>query len=246
MSRLHWWEGRSEQAERHAALAVEALSGTPTAELAMAYSNRAQLCMLRGDVEGTRSWSERCFEVLDQLPESDQAIAVSVHALNNLGTTEFSAGDRGEGRRMIEASLERALKDGLLEHAARAYCNLGSGSVVQHDAATAQRYLAEGIDYCRHHDLDAWALYLEGWQAQVHLDAGNYAAARRVAEALVRRPGMAPISLVTPLTVVARVLIRTGRDGWRELLDRAVELAETARELQRIGPVVAALGEAAW
>jgi DNA-binding CsgD family transcriptional regulator len=30
------------------------------------------------------------------------------------------------------------------------------------------------------------------------------------------------------------------------LLDRAVELAETARELQRIAPVVATLGEAAW
>ena len=106
--------------------------------------------------------------------------------------------------------------------------------------------LTEGIDYCHDHDLDAWALYLEGWQAQLHLDRGDFAAARRVAEALVRRPRIAPISLVTPLTVAARVLIRTGSDGWGRLLDRAVELAETARELQRIGPVVAAMGEAAW
>ncbi len=246
MSRLHWWEGRSEQAERHAALAVEALSGTECTELAMAYSNRAQLCMLRGDLAGTRTWSARCFEVLSRLPQSEQANAVSVHALNNLGTTEFSVGNRDEGRRMIEASLERALTDGLLEHAARAYCNLGSGSVVQHDAARAQRYLTEGIEYCHDHDLDAWALYLEGWQAQLHLDRGDFAAARRVAEALVRRPRIAPISLVTPLTVAARVLVRTGSDGWGRLLDRAVELAETARELQRIGPVVAAMGEAAW
>ena len=68
-------------------------------ELAMAYSNRAQLCMLRGDLAGTRTWSARCFEVLSRLPQSEQATAVSVHALNNLGTTEFSVGNRDEGRR---------------------------------------------------------------------------------------------------------------------------------------------------
>jgi len=246
MSRLHWWEGRSEQAERHAALAVEALSAARSPELAMAYSNRAQLCMLRGDLEGTQGWTERCFEVLAELPESDQTMAVSVHALNNLGTAEFGIGERDRGRRMIETSLERALAAGLLEHAARAYCNLGSGSVMQHDSGTARRYLVEGIDYCREHDLDAWGLYLEGWQAQLYLDCGDFKAALRAAEALIRRHGIAPISLVTPLTVAARVLVRTGADGWRPLLDRAVELAETARELQRIGPVVAALGEAAW
>jgi DNA-binding CsgD family transcriptional regulator/tetratricopeptide (TPR) repeat protein len=246
MSRLHWWEGRSERAEHHAALAVEALSAVRSPELAMAYSNRAQLCMLRGDLEGTRRWTQHCFDVLAELPESDQTMAVRVHALNNLGTAEYGTGDREHGRRMIEASLEQALAAGLLEHAARAYCNLGSGSMMQHDAATAERYLVEGIDYCREHDLDAWGLYLEGWRAQLHLDRGDFLAALRRAEALVRRPGIAPISLVTPLTVAARVLLRTGRDGWRPLLDKAVELADTARELQRIGPVVAALGEAAW
>ena len=59
LSRLNWWAGRNDVAEQQAVLAVETLSGSDSIELAMAYSNVAQLRMLSSDLGGTRSWGAR-------------------------------------------------------------------------------------------------------------------------------------------------------------------------------------------
>nr|WP_277349496.1 helix-turn-helix transcriptional regulator [Streptomyces sp. S3(2020)] len=48
------------------------------------------------------------------------------------------------------------------------------------------------------------------------------------------------------LTVLARVRTRCGRPGAAELLTEAWQIAVRTRELQRTGPVAAALAEAAW
>jgi DNA-binding CsgD family transcriptional regulator len=245
LSRLHWWNGHSEPAERHAVLAVEALDGTGSVELAMAYSNRAQLCMLRRDLEGTRLWAARCIDLLALLPDSEQAAETTMHVLNNLGTAEFVSGHREPGRRMLEDSLARALAAGLVEHAARAYCNIAESAVLARDRA-AQAYLDAGIEYCVERDLDAWVHFLQGWQAHFLLDRGDLEAARHRADDVVRRAGDSGPYLVVPLTVLARVRIRTGDPGWRAPLDRAGTLAEQAREFQLLGLVVVALGEAGW
>ena len=246
LARMHWWAGRSEAAERHAALAVDALAGTESVELAMAYSNRSQLCMLRGDLEGTRSWARRALDLLGRRPSGAERTEVSVHVLNNLGTAEITAGDVGAGRQMVNSSLEQALAAGLQEHAARAYCNLATSAVLQREHAEARSRLDDGLDYCFERDLDAWWLYLLGWKAQMLLDRGDAAGAISWAQSVVRRPGVAPISVMLPLTVIARGRARLGQDGWQAPLERAAELAETSRELQRLGFVVAARCEVAW
>ncbi len=246
LSRLYWWAGQSEPGERHAALAVEGLSGTDSVELALAYSNRAQRSMLRGDLEDTRRWAAASLNVLDRLPGSDARAGALSHVLNNLGTAEMLAGNAQEGRRMLVASLEGAFAAGAEEHAARAYVNLVSASVLNREHGQVETYLRDGLEYCFDHDLDAWWLYLQGWQAQMLLDLGDLGGARRAAEAVLRRPDVAPINVLLPLTVLARVHARAGGDGWREPADRAAAMAESMRELQRTAPVLAARAEAAW
>ena len=56
LSRLHWFHGQNAEAERFAAEAVEQLEQLPPGpELAMAFSNRAQLAMLASDYRGRGS-----------------------------------------------------------------------------------------------------------------------------------------------------------------------------------------------
>ncbi|GAA2479619.1 ATP-binding protein [Terrabacter carboxydivorans] len=246
LSRLSWFAGRKDDAEAQAAIAIDVLEGSASFELALAYSNRAQLRMLATDLAGTREWAHRTLDLADRLDDGAGRTEVRVHALNNLGTIEMAAGDFVSGSVMLTDSLQQARASDLHEHAARAYCNLASSAVLQRRHEDARRYFREGIEYCSDRDLDSWTLYLEGWQAQLDLDSGHLAAARDQAESLLRHPDIASVGEVEPLVALAHVRGRVGDAGADELLDRAWSLAWGMQELQRVAPVVAVRCEFAW
>jgi DNA-binding CsgD family transcriptional regulator len=246
LSRLYWFAGRNQLAERHAALAIEALAGADSVPLAMAYSNMAQLRMLDSDVVGTRQWAGRTLELLDRLEGGPAAAEVRVHVLVSLGTVEMVGGDTAEGMRLVTDSLARAEAADLHEHAARAHCNLASTAVIQHRHAAAAAALADGIAYCQERDLDSWRIYMVGWRSALLMHRGELRAAGTCAERMLRHPAGGPVSEIVPLTVLARVRARTGRGDWQEPLDRAGTLARGAGEPQRLGPVAGARCEIAW
>ena len=137
LSRLHWFQGENAEAERFAAEAVEQLEPLPAGpELAMAFSNRAQLCMLASDTaRGARLGRsrDRARRVArrggDRHPRAQQRRRRGVR-------------ERAPGRpRALEHSLAMAKAAGYEEHVARAYCNLGldSGSSVKQHAAARRR-----------------------------------------------------------------------------------------------------------
>jgi DNA-binding CsgD family transcriptional regulator len=245
LSRLNYFAGQGDLAEDHARRAVEALAGTDSIELVMAYSNMAQLRMLGDDVVGTRRWARQALDVLARLPAGADREAADVHIHVNLGTAEAASGDAA-GRTMLLETAERARARGLDEHAARAYTNLTVLAVGQRRYADAAAALAAGLDYCVERDLDAWTLYLRGWRADLHLGRGDPEAAQAEALATLRHPDLAPVSRILPLTVLARVRARRGRDDWAEPLAEATTLADRTGELQRISPVTAARCEIAW
>jgi DNA-binding CsgD family transcriptional regulator len=242
LSRLAWFSGDNATAEDEAARAVALLEGLePGPELAMAYSNVAQLRMLAGDVEGTRAWGERAIALAEQLGEAE----IRVHALNNVGTAVLVAGDPA-GAGPLQASLDLALDLGLEEHVARAHTNLAAGHAGLRAYDDAERHLDAGIAYCVEHDLDAWRLYMLGHSARCALDRGGWDAAADAAAAVLAHPGVAVPSRVAPLTVLGRLRARRGDpDPWTPL-DEALALARGAGELQRLGPVAAARAEARW
>ena len=244
-SRLQWFAGRNDEAREYADRAVELLDATGTVEQALALSNRTQLAMLATRLVPTRKWGERTFAVLDALPAGIGHDEVRVHALNNLGTIEVAAGDLGAGVRMLEESLTGARAANLQEHAARAYCNLGSTAVVQRRHDDALRWLDEGITYCTDRDLDSWTVYLLALRSRLHLNRWEETAARTDA-AEVLRWGTSSVGLLDPLLVGALLDIRTGVGDGAEQLARAAEMSEAMKEAQRVGPTAAARSEAAW
>lgn len=245
-SRLHWFAGRNLEAKEQADRAVDLLEGSGTYEQALAYSHRAGLQMLASDLDGTRRWGRQTLELVGDLPPGQQRDEVRVHALNNLGTMEMIAGDATEGERMLLASLEEARAVDLHEHAARAFCNLGSCAVAQHRYVDAERHLEQGIEYCVDRDLDSWSSYLLGWRARMFLDRGEYEAARADAHRVLDRLDSDAVSTIQPLLVLGQLASRTASPDTAALLGRATALAEDMKETQRLAPTATARAENAW
>lgn len=242
LSRLQWFLGDNEAAEREASAALELLEPLPPgSELAMAYSNIAQLRMLARAPDEAVAWGTRAIELAERLGEQE----ILVHALNNVGSAQYQGGSE-EGRAKIERSLQLSLEAGLEEHAARAYTNLGAQALEQRDYERADTDLDTGIAFCREHDLDSWLLYMIGWLARSHLEQGRWEEAADAAALVLRHPNASAPSRITPLTVLGRLRARRGDPEIWELLDEALLLAQGTTELQRLAPVAVARAEARW
>jgi DNA-binding CsgD family transcriptional regulator/tetratricopeptide (TPR) repeat protein len=242
LSRLSWFHGRTAEGKRHAADAVATLEPLGDGhELAMAYSNQAQLCMVADDVEGATSWGERAIELARRIGDRE----AEIHALNNLGMATASASDSFEGLHRLAQSLDMALADDAHEHAARAYTNLGTVQVRKRHFADADRYLRTGIAYCEDRDLDAWALYMNSWLAHSLAEQGHYADADECIRAVLSHPRLSPITRIIVHAVAGQLAARRGEDSNVHLED-AFALAVQTGEAQRLVHASSARAEAAW
>ncbi|QEC47549.1 AAA family ATPase [Baekduia soli] len=242
LSRLAWFGGDNATAEAQAQRAIALLEPLePGPELAMAYSNVAQLRMLTGEDAAAIAWGARAIALAERLGEQETL----AHALNNVGVAELRSGAPG-GAATLERSLALALAGGLEEHVARAYTNLSSCAVERRDFARADRAHDDGIAYCRERGLDAWLWYMSGYRARSDLDQGRWDAAARGAAEVLAQPRVAATSRFSALVVAGRLAARRGEAGHWPALDEALELARRTGELQRLGPVAVARAEARW
>ena len=242
LARLHWFNGQSDVAQRHATQAIEVLEPLPHGrELAMAYSCLAQLHMLTYAKEPALLFGGKALALALQIGDQE----IEIHALNNIGSAKLNSGDEA-GRVDLERSLSLALTGHFEEHAARAYTNLSYQAVITRDYARAVDYVARGIAHSDEHDLDLFARYMRAIRAQVCLAHGDWDQAVELTEAILCKTDLAPLNKIAASTVLGVVRVRRGDPGVQPLLDAARDLAMPTGEIQRIGPVCAARAEAAW
>lgn len=150
LTRLYWVQGRGVEAEAAAEAALEVLETLPPGpELAMAYSNVAQLRMLYHDLAETLLWGNRAIALAEKLGATEAL----VHALANVGAARLYAGD-DRGQEDLTRSLDLALAGGLLDHAGRALISLAWTTMLVMRLEETKRRLATGIAYVIDHDLD--------------------------------------------------------------------------------------------
>jgi DNA-binding CsgD family transcriptional regulator/tetratricopeptide (TPR) repeat protein len=242
LSRLSWFLANTSDSERYARRAIRTLEPLGDShELAMAYSNRAQLCMLSDDEAGTEHWGAQALELAARLNDRE----VELHALNNTGTARYFGGDHVEGRRRLRRSLELALEANAHEHVARAYTNLGSAAITQRTLAVGDRDLRAGIAYCDEYDLDSWSHYMSAWLAYSLAEQGRYDEALDWAERVLAYPRLSTVSRIPASVTVAQISGRRGSID-RDRLDELRTLAIATGEPQRLVPTAAARAEAAW
>jgi DNA-binding CsgD family transcriptional regulator len=242
LSRVSWFAGHNAEANEAAQAALTLLEPLPPGpQLAWAYSNMSQLRMLASDTAGAIDWGDRAIVLAERLGERE----ILMHALNNVGTARMQAGEP-EGQAQVERSLELALADGLDDHVGRAWVNLASNTVMLYQLDAASRYLDDGIGYATEHDLDSYRLYLTAWRSLARLRRGDWAGAELDCETVLGQPRTVATTRIVALTTLGRLRARRGDPDAMTPLQDALKLAEPTGETLRLGPVRAALAEAAW
>jgi DNA-binding CsgD family transcriptional regulator len=244
LSRLSWWAGRRAEAEAAAARAIAVLErDEPGHQLAMAYSNQAQLDMLAYRTEAALAWGSRAIELARRLGDQEAL----THALNNIGSARRMSGDLG-GRVDLEQAFEVAVAAGLEDHAARALVNQASLDMELRDYRHARGDLDRALAFTVQHDLAGNAQYMQGMRARLRLDRGDWAGAEHDARAALaelepRRQGP---RAVDALVVLGLLQARRGDPDANGTLEEAAARALPTGELQWIALVAAARAEHAW
>ncbi|MDN3547563.1 helix-turn-helix transcriptional regulator [Mucilaginibacter aquaedulcis] len=244
LSRLWWFDGNRKQAEKYGNEAIGILSDQqPSSAKAMAFSNMSQLKMLSGEPAECIFWGTQAIEMAQELGNDE----ILSHALNNVGTVQMEIKpSEQKGLKLLQQSLDIALKNSYHEHAARAYVNMASNAVKIKDYELAKKTMDAGISYCEKRNLDSWSAYMLAHQARVDLETGNWDEASRVAESLVKNEMHSPIVKIGALVVLATIKMRKGDTDVFPLLAEAKSMAFETMELQRIIPALVALLEYEW
>jgi DNA-binding CsgD family transcriptional regulator len=242
LSRLHWWDGNRIEAEAAAARAIAVLEDLePNHQLAMAYSNMAQLDMLAYRFTAATSWAERAIEMAQRL--GDQATLS--HALTNIGTARIQAEDP-LGRADLERAFEVAVAAGLEDDAARALSNQGTGSAEMRDYRHARQDLDRGLAFVQARELSGYVQHILGHRARVRLDQGDWVGAEQDARAALAERVAGGARVVDGLVPLALLQARRGDPAAAETLQEATERGFVTIELQWTAPVAAARAEYAW
>ncbi|MDH3227922.1 MAG: response regulator transcription factor, partial [Thermoleophilia bacterium] len=143
-------------------------------------------------------------------------------------------------------SLHVSLREGLEDHAGRAYSNLIWTLLDYRNFDEAGLYLAQGLEYAGKRELEGSRCYMTAERARLHLSTGRWGAAERDARWVVNRPEEPGITRMPALATLAQLLVRRGDEDALRVLDEARALAEPTGELQRIAPVAVARAECEW
>jgi DNA-binding CsgD family transcriptional regulator/tetratricopeptide (TPR) repeat protein len=242
LSRLHWWDGNRPEAEAAGARAIAVLEPLPPGhQLAMAYSNQAQLDMLASRYEPALAWARRAIELARRLDDRETL----THALTNIGSTRLQDGDLG-GRDELEEAFEVAVAAGLEDHAARALGNLASISAEIRDDRHARQDLDRALDFLKAHELSGYVQHALGHRARVRLDQGDWAGAEQDARAALAEEVKGGPRVVDALVPLGLLQARRGDPEAAATIQEAAERAFATSELQWTAPVAAARAELAW
>ena len=238
LSHLAW---RGTDAAAAAQAALEKLEPLPPGpELAMAYSNLSQLCMLDHDLDGTLQWGTRAISLAETLDETETL----VHALNNVGSARAYAGD-AQGSADLKRSLQIARTAGHFDHAGRALANLAYTAILAMHLDEAESWLASALAFARTHDLDSRYGYLVATRAMLRVLRGEWDTADAELRQLLELPMLSPITRLVALTTWGELRTYQGEGEAAVALDEALVLADETGKLLRQIAVRTARAEAA-
>ena len=242
LSRVFWLSGMTPKAHETATEAISILERLPPGrELAMAYSNSAQLCMVAQRANETEMWGTKALALARGLEDAQ----IAAHALNNLGSSRLRRGDL-RGREQLLESLRLSVDAGLEDDAARAWTNLAAALASQNEVAEATRYAEDGFKYCVEHDLEGSRMCLGANLAFLYMRSGRWDDALALATASSRDGQLSRVTRLEFQTIVARVRTRRGEGDPTGVLDQAWKDAWAAGDLQFVAMVAVARAEASW
>lgn len=244
LSRLWWFDGNRQEAERYGREAIETFTLQPASKKkAMAYSNMSQLKMLSDEGVESIEWGNKAIEMAKEIANDE----VLCHAMNNVGTVLWKNDpSQKKGKEMLMGSLDIALKNSFHEHAARSYSNIASIYLLFKDYELAKQVLEVGINYCEERNLGSSKNYKLYAKSRMLLETGDWQQAYATIEHLLLNAGHLGSVKILALTVMAIIKLRRGDDDAINYLNEAKLLAVKTKEHLRTIPVMIAELEYEW
>ncbi|MFI6471252.1 AAA family ATPase [Streptomyces sp. NPDC050516] len=225
LSRIKWSMGRGRDAVAAARASMSVLEPLgSTVELARAYATLANQRMLFAEYDTATTLARRAQELAERFGATD----VLSDALN----TEAVSGSCQslEWLVLMRRALDIALAGRHQKQAARAHVNLSVIAVEQWRLAEAERYIAEGIEYCADHGLATYAIRLHGEQAKLFERTGRWEEAMALTHKLFRDADQSPVNRLGGLIRLGVIRARRGEVGAWECLDEAAAIADDQDE----------------
>jgi len=232
LSRLWWFNGNRQEAEKYGKQAIEILESQPASKAkAMAYSNMSQLKMLSDDKAECVEWGNKAIEMAKKIKDDE----ILSHAMNNVGSILWKVNFSDEsGKKMLFESLDIALKNSFHEHAARSYSNIASIYLLYKEYELAKQVLEVGINYCEERNLDSSKNYQFYLKARIFLETGDWQQAYSIVDNLLLSPNQVGSVKIGALAVMAIIKVRKGEEDALVYLNEAKLLAIKTKEHSRI------------
>lgn len=239
ISRIHWLECDGPQARAHANLAIAVLDPPqPTAELAWACSNQAQLAVLAWRFEEALQLGEKAVSMARRLGARD----VLSHALVSLGMVRIHR-DLADQQPLWDA-VSHAIACGEHHEATRGLVAIAYHLMEGNLPARADEVLDRGIRHAEQFEVETIRQYLIAMRARVALMRGRWDAAGDGLDRVLS--SRASVTSIVALGTLALLQLRRGSPDASATLARARAMAEATGEPQRILPLLEADAELAW
>jgi DNA-binding CsgD family transcriptional regulator/tetratricopeptide (TPR) repeat protein len=203
ISRIQWWYGNRREAMAASARAIEVLEAAPHGpELAMAYSNQAQLAVTAHYVEESARWAQRAVALADRVGDPE----TRSHARDTAGVANIYY-DADAAIADLEQLHVDAAADGYVEHASRAIINVAlvTPDELAEFGPVAVARMDRALDYTAAHNLDGYHVHALGARARLRLERGEWEDALRDAEEALTAPGLLGMNAVLPLVTRGRI-----------------------------------------
>ena len=237
LTRTLWRLCRGVETVEMAEAAVQTLEPLgPTRELAWAYAIRSNTTR---DLDDSICDARRARGLAEQLGLPD----VLSYALNSEACVVAAQG--GEWEAMLQRALQVARNADIAEQVGRGYANLHTLLVGDLRLAEAERWYAEGAEYCDEQDIATYLTCLRGWHAIALELLGCWDESVDVAESQLRKVA-SPVNRLTSLFALGRIQARRGDAAAWQHLDEAIADAVGLAEAEWVAPARLARAEAHW
>jgi DNA-binding CsgD family transcriptional regulator len=225
-----------EAAEKRAIELLEPLGDDP--ELARALSNHA-FNLWADDPVATEAMLLQAEEMAKNLGD----LALQSDILNNHAFLLLT--NRQEWAPRMREALRLALESGGEAQVGRTYANAYTYFAAQYRFAEGERFWRDGIAFCDERDIATYATCLRGHRAVAMMDLGHWDEAAEIAERVLATEA-SPVNLLTSQVTMGLIRARRGIPGASEVLDPAVEAAESLGEAEWVGFTRLGRAEAHW
>ena len=226
----------------HAAIEVLESIGA-TIDLAVAYGAKAQMHLNDGTSQSASEWGRRALSLLEGQEGAHECRA---YALNTVASAQLRSQDMPEAWVLLDHSRDIALEHGLESHAARAFFQMASLSLLHRRYAAVEVACERGLAYCESHDLDVYQVPFHVRHGYALLETGRWDAADALIATVQQTAAISGLDASQLSSLRQLIDLRLGRERSQRYWDELIDGERAIAVVHWFSPLPVGCCEAAW